>query len=169
MSADILILGQDGAVLIGPKHLIGAQVSEPLSRLSPIRTWPDGGRHFSQATAPERYHELKLLGWTVVARASAEIVSGPARALRDGVFFWGILATAGAVLVTFRLAGRIGLGARPLKQPKRDPIVSWTGHVTRSELSEALEGHGGDERHRGSQASDVAAPATGGAASLPGE
>ncbi len=169
ISANILIVGEDGAVLVGPKHLIGAQALEPQGLLSPTRTWPDGGRHFSQAAAPERYHELKLLGWTVVARASAEIVSGPARALRDGVFFWGILATAGALLVTFRLAGRISLGARPLHVSKGAPNVASARSMRDPKLNETLGPAGSDERHHASQALGFAIRTGEAAACPPGE
>lgn len=119
--AEILVLGQDGTVLIGPPSLQGHAVAPALLATlgsarerdgSILATWPDDDRPYVTAIEKTQgYRSYPGLGWSVVVRHRTERALSSVADLRLNLLVAGTLVAAAAAGIAWVLAGRI---AQPL-------------------------------------------------------
>lgn len=114
--AEILILGRDGTVLLGPAALQGSRLPDTLAGPGAGRTglWPDHKADFLSASAPTRgYRDFPGLGWRVLVRQRASRALTPVAELRRNILVAGSTVALAAGLLAWFLAGWI---ARPLQE-----------------------------------------------------
>lgn len=121
--ADILVLGRDGTVLIGPPALQGRPVPPALqASLASTRErggtlvadWPDDdGLYVTATQATQGYRSYPGLGWAVVVRHRADRALASVADLRWNLLVFGTLVAVIAAGLAWLLAGRI---ARPLRE-----------------------------------------------------
>lgn len=120
--AEILILAQDGTVLLGPPALqggalppsvlTGGQSLDPQGT-SRVGRWPDGSAaYLSARAATAGYRDYPGLGWQVVVRQTADRALASVAALRWSILSAGSAVALASALLAWLLAGLI---ARPLR------------------------------------------------------
>ncbi|GJD95195.1 sensor histidine kinase [Methylobacterium iners] len=119
--AEIMVLGHDGTVLLGPPRLEGRPAPAEVARLasadglgSTTQRWPDSTEPYVTAAAPTRgYRDYPGLEWSVVVRHQAAQALAPVSDLRWNILLSGSVVALAAALLAWLLAGRI---ARPLHE-----------------------------------------------------
>jgi two-component sensor histidine kinase len=120
--AEILILAQDGTVLLGPPSLQGSRLpadgpadGRPLDAAGTSRVgpWPDGTAAYLSAGARTAGHrDYPGLGWRVVVRQTADRALASVAALRWSILGAGSAVALAAAFLAWLLASLI---ARPLR------------------------------------------------------
>ncbi|WP_264048913.1 sensor histidine kinase [Methylobacterium flocculans] len=115
--SEIIILGKDGTVLLGPEALRGKPLppgsDAAEAGVGRIGAWPDDGKVYLSATAATAgYRDYPGLGWRVVVRQDAVRALASVDELRRGILAAGGLVSLIAGLAAWLLAGRI---ARPMR------------------------------------------------------
>ena len=124
--AEILVLGKDGTVLIGPAALQDVQLSpqtllgaHPVDAQGSARVgrWPDGEEEFVSAVhATSGYRDYPGLGWRVVVRHRASRALASVTDLRRNVLAAGGTVALGSALLGWFMAAWI---AHPLRDIAR--------------------------------------------------
>ena len=92
-SVEVLILGEDGTVLLGPPELETQQLSLTSAKAvsgsqNPykVETWSDGKSYLSGFARSIGYRNYPGLGWIVLVRQKSDIAFAPARQLQQQIF-----------------------------------------------------------------------------------
>lgn len=108
--AEALIVATDGTILLGPRSLMSSALPAAASAKG-AAVWPDGLAYLSVTALTHGYRDYPGLGWSVVVRQPAEVLSARARPLHWSYLQPALLTVLLATLVGWLLAGWI---ARPL-------------------------------------------------------
>ncbi|MFZ5584378.1 MAG: response regulator [Thermodesulfobacteriota bacterium] len=123
--ATVLVLGQSGAVLLGPGAGVETWPAELMARLRAASA-PQASRHFIShadgegrdfllgAAACQGHADYPGLGWLVVVRQPLELALAPVRRLQEQIVAWAVLLLALLTWGGWFLAGRISLPLRRL-------------------------------------------------------
>lgn len=92
-SVEVLILGEDGTVLLGPPELETQQLSLNSVKAASagqnpyrVETWSDGKSYLSGFARSIGYRNYPGLGWLVLIRQKSDIAFAPARQLQQQIF-----------------------------------------------------------------------------------
>lgn len=95
---EILILSQDGRVLLGPDGMEDELLNLPSVKAGQsgktgyqLETWPDQAEYLTGFAPSQGYRDYPGLGWTTLIRQPAEVAFLPARSLQRQVFAWGAI------------------------------------------------------------------------------
>lgn len=95
---EVLILSQDGTVLLGPPSLAfqpltlnSLQASPSQSPSYHVETWPDRITYLTGVTRTKGHGDYPGLGWRVLVRQPIAIAFAPARQLQRQIFWWGLI------------------------------------------------------------------------------
>ncbi|MBE9125511.1 MULTISPECIES: hybrid sensor histidine kinase/response regulator [unclassified Coleofasciculus] len=95
---EVLILSQDGTVLLGPPSLVFQRLNlqslpTNLTQLPTyqVERWTQGGTYLTALAHTQGYNDYPGLGWMVVVRQPTAIAFAPARQLQRQIFWWGLI------------------------------------------------------------------------------
>jgi len=110
--ADALVLGKDGAVILGPTELEGRKMTLGAESGQGLRHHAlDGVDYFAVSVPSHGYGVYPGLGWTVLVRQPVEVALADYFELRRQIILCAVLLLAAAVPVSWWLARRM---SRPL-------------------------------------------------------
>jgi len=110
--ADALVLGKDGAVILGPTELEGRKMTLGAESGQGLRHHAlDGVDYFAVSVPSHGYGVYPGLGWTVLVRQPVEVALADYFELRRQIVLCAVLLLAAAVPVSWWLARRM---SRPL-------------------------------------------------------
>ncbi len=110
--ADALVLGKDGAVILGPTELEGRKMALGAESGQGLRHHVrDGVDYFAVSVPSHGYGVYPGLGWTVLVRQPVEVALADYFELRRQIILCAVLLLAAAVPVSWWLARRM---SRPL-------------------------------------------------------
>lgn len=114
---EFLVVGKDGTVLLGPKHLIGKPCQVSIDHQNGARwsvsKWEDGKTYVVGAAESTGIDAYPGLGWTVITRQPAEVAFAEANGLRAEILLWGTLLAIAFAVLGWVVAGVI---TRPLNR-----------------------------------------------------
>ncbi|OWQ86199.1 hypothetical protein CDN99_20390 [Roseateles aquatilis] len=145
--ADALVLGQGGAVILGPSDLEGKTVPiRPEEGVGLRHHEADGVEYFAVSVPSQGYGPYPGLGWTVLVRQPVALALEDYYQLRRQIVLSAVLLLAAAVPVSWWLARRM---SRPLDELSRaiarrhhlgdDALPSVGGYREAAMLSNALQ------------------------------
>ena len=109
---EALVIGADGAVLLGPPDVIGKTLT--LASIKPqtmgtrrfaVETWPDGLGYLSGFAEDVEYPLFGGLGWRILVRQKAVLALAPVVTLRQQIIIWSTVFVALSALLAWYLAG----------------------------------------------------------------
>ncbi len=150
---DLLVVGSDGRVLLGPQALTGTRL--PRAELSPtqlksyaarLERWADGIDYLVGSSSTRGFGEYRDLDWTVIARQRADHAFAPVRLLQARIAIAGGLIALAAILIGWWIAARV---SGPLSRisaaadaisrgSRRVRIPDGTGYAEVEQLSASL-------------------------------
>lgn len=99
LPAELMLVGPNGTVLIGPIDIEGSKVAIPSMQAQTdaiVQRWPDGERYLLAASPARTAGDPLRVGWTIVARTRAEAPFAAATRLQNSILWAGLfLALAG--------------------------------------------------------------------------
>ncbi len=111
---EILVLSQDGTVLLGPATLQGETLPEKMLRQlqadsgsNLVTPWPQEGKFAVGFAKTQGYLDYPGLGWTVLIRQPLATALAPARSLQAQVLTWGIGLGSLVALLSWLFVRRI--------------------------------------------------------------
>ncbi len=118
--ADVIVLNEQGDVLLGPADIKGKSLDLPSVRAARTgranyasEVWPDGKSYLTGFSKSDGYRSYPGLRWIVLVRESQLIAFAPARHLLRNIAAIGAAFSALAALIAWLLASKL---ARPLLQ-----------------------------------------------------
>lgn len=109
---DLLLLSEDGTVLLGPPSLRGQALpfthdkSDPSMPQWSVETWPDGQRYVTGIAHSQGFGDFPGLGWVAISRQPVDAAFAPVARLNELILGTGLL-----VALLFSIAGWV-LAAR---------------------------------------------------------
>ncbi|HEY9632723.1 MAG TPA: sensor histidine kinase [Coleofasciculaceae cyanobacterium] len=150
---EVLILDQDGTVLLGPPKLqsrklalVSIQATRTQGTGYQVENWSDGNAYLTGFARTKGLGDYPGLGWMVLVRQPTAIAFAPAKQLQQQVFLWGLMlgvlfASLGWLIIEritrplmaiAAVADRIRLGDTQVKIPVQ------TGNDEVASLSQSL-------------------------------
>jgi HAMP domain-containing protein len=113
LPVELMLVGRDGAVLIGPAGLDGVKVGGAelahADAMTGLQRWPDGERYIVAASAAQRD---PALGWSTVARTRADAAFASIAVLQRAILWAALLLALAGIAAGWVLATR---HVRPLE------------------------------------------------------
>lgn len=110
----LLVIAQDGLVLLGPPALQGTRLERRElipSRLrvydARLERWADGETYLTGASATRGYRDFRGLGWSVLVRQRADFAFAPVHLLQKRIAFAGGLIALLAIALGWWIASRV--------------------------------------------------------------
>lgn len=124
LDADLLVVGRDSTVLLGPPELSETllhtrSVRQALSGRSGygVETWSDGVRYLIGYSQTRDSPNFEGLGWAVLVRKPVASAFEPAQHIRNGIIIAGLVAAALFCMLAWLTARRV---SRPLLDMTRE-------------------------------------------------
>jgi diguanylate cyclase (GGDEF)-like protein len=112
--SEILIVGTDKTVLLGPADLQDNELPITIARQIPdnksgylITRWQDGKTYLTGYTQSSGYRDYPGLNWLILERQEIDVAFAPVKALRQQLLTWGISIAALFGLFAWFAASRI--------------------------------------------------------------
>jgi PAS domain-containing protein len=115
LPAELMLVGPNGTVLIGPADIEGSKVAFPSPQAQTeaiLQRWPDGERYLVAASPARTAGDQSLLGWTTLARTPAEAPFAAATRLQSSILWAGLFLALAGMAAGWTLATR---HVRPLE------------------------------------------------------
>ena len=113
-NVEVLVIGNDGKVLLGPPEMIGRQLQLDSvkaqsmgTRRFAVETWPDGTGYLSGFAEDVDYPLFGGLGWRILVRQNAAQALAPVKGLRRQILVWSAFFVALSAWLAWWLAGRL--------------------------------------------------------------
>lgn len=135
-AAEMLVITQDGQVILGPKGLqhtvldlgsIRAPRADGGGAL--VERWPDGRDYVVGYARSQGHREYPGLGWTVLARQPLDVAMAPVSTLRQSILLGGLAMLLASLGVGWFMASRL---ASPLARLRKtaDRLMEVSGPVS---------------------------------------
>jgi two-component sensor histidine kinase len=135
-SAEMLVIAQDGQVILGPKGLQHTVLDLGSIRASRadgggamVERWPDGRDYVVGYARSQGHREYPGLGWTILARQPLEVAMAPVSTLRQSILLGGLAMLLASLGVGWFMASRL---ASPLARLRKaaDRLMEVSGPVS---------------------------------------